>query len=110
MTDTNDPTKPMRQRASEYAEVDQGTACTQSSFKTGKKSFFFCGQQGGRYKAMLKLGDSFEEAKKQAAAKPDNYQAGKPPWVTLRFTAEDPIPEEVWQRWMDESYELSRKK
>jgi len=105
-----DPTEAMRLKASEYPGVDEGTACTQSSFKTGKKSFFFVGEQGGRYKAMFKLKDQFTEAQELAVKEPDNYQAGKPPWVTARFSAEKPMPKALWERWLDESYELSRKK
>ena len=104
MTDILDA---MKLRASKYSEVAEGTACTQSSFKRGKKSFFFAGEQGGRYKAMFKLNDSIPEAQKLAAAAPDDFQAGKPPWVTTRFTAEEPIADDVWKRWMDESYALS---
>ena len=36
-----DPTEAIRLKASKYPGVDQGTACTQSSFKTGKKAFLF---------------------------------------------------------------------
>ena len=39
----NDPTEPIRLKASRYPAVDEGTACTQSSFKTGKKAFLLCG-------------------------------------------------------------------
>ena len=38
-----DPTEAMRLRASGYPGVDQGTACTQSSFKAGKGAFLFIG-------------------------------------------------------------------
>lgn len=108
MVDISDPTEPMRVRASEYPEVDEGTACTQSSFKTKKKSFFFVGMQGGRYKAMFKLKQSRDQAMALAKKEPDNYQAGSNIWVTARFSAEHPMPEEIWQKWLDESYELSR--
>lgn len=97
----------IKRKASQYPEVAEGTSCTQNSFKRGKKAFLFAGEQGGRYKVMLKLKDSIAEAEKLAAAEPDNYQVGKPPWVTARFSNEDPIPADIWQRWLDESYELS---
>ena len=103
-----DPTEPMRQRASRYPDVDQGTACTQSSFKVGGKSFFFVGMQGGRHKAMFKLRASLPEAERRAAAAPDDYQVGSTAWVTARFTAEKPMPKGLWAKWLDESYELSR--
>ncbi|MGE3164469.1 MAG: MmcQ/YjbR family DNA-binding protein [Planctomycetota bacterium] len=107
MTPENDPTTVIRLQASQYPEVDEGTACTQSSFKTGKKAFLFIGEQGGRYKAMFKLEDSIPQATELAAKEPDNYEVGSP-WVTARFTAEKPLPKRIWKKWLDESYELSR--
>ncbi len=112
---SKDPTEAIRQKASRYPGVDEGTACTQASFKVGKKSFLYVGMQGGRYKLMFKLKDSIPEATGLAKKYPDNYAAGSVGWVTARFTAEDPMPKELWQRWMDESYHLcaasgSRKK
>ena len=39
MTSKNaDPTEPIRVKASSYPEVAEGTACTQNSFKVGKKA------------------------------------------------------------------------
>ncbi len=104
-----DPTEPMRLKASRYPRVDEGTACTQSSFKVGKKSFFFVGMQGGRYKAMFKLQESMPEARELAKKDPDLYQAqeGSSGWVTARFTSEKPMPKRLWQKWLDESYALS---
>ena len=103
----SDPTEAMRLKASQYDGVAEGTACTQSSFKRGKKSFFFCGEQGGRYKAMFKLKASKEEAAKLAETHPDNFQVGSNIWITARFSKEVPMPRELWEKWLDESYELS---
>ncbi len=108
MPTPKDPTEPIRLKASQYAEVDEGTACTQSSFKTGKVAFLYIGEQGGRYKAMFKLNASIPDAKKLADKEPDNYQIGSGSWVTARFTAEKPMPKKLWQKWLTESYELSR--
>ena len=102
-----DPTEAMRLKASEYPGVDEGTACTQSSFKAGKKSFFFIGMQGGRYKAMFKLDKSLPEARKLAEKDPDCYGAGSTGWATARFTAEKPMPKRLWTKWLNESYALS---
>ncbi len=88
-------------------DVDEGTACTQSSFKVKGKAFLFAGPQGGRFKAMFKLKESRDEAAALTKKYPDNYQVGSNIWVTTRFSAEDPIPEEIWSRWLDESYALS---
>lgn len=104
-----DPTEPIRLRASEYPNVDEGTSCTQSSFKTGGTAFLFIGEQGGRYKAMFKLKASRAEAEEMAAREPKNFQAGSGAWVTARFSSEEPLPDDLWQRWLDESYAISQK-
>lgn len=109
-TGKKDPTDPIRLKASRYPAVDKGTACTQSSFKTGKKAFLYIGMQGGRYKAMFKLKKSMPEAAKLAKKEPDLYQVGSTAWVTARFTAERPMPKKTWEKWLDESYELATTK
>ena len=106
-TSKKDPTDAMRLAASRYPAVDEGTACTQSSFKTRKKAFLFVGMQGGRYKAMFKLKDSIPEATKLAAKDPELFGVGSSGWVSARFTAEKPMPKRLWTKWLDESCELS---
>lgn len=110
MSPKSDPTEAMRAAARDFPETVEGTSCNQASFKVKKKSFFFVGPgaRGQGFKAMLKLGDSLPEAQALAAEDPDRFQAGKNGWVTLRFTAEKPIPKKIWARWMKESYELLR--
>jgi YjbR len=103
----NDPTEPIRLKASDYPATDEGTACTQSSFKTGKRAFLYIGMQGGRYKAMFKLQESMSEAAELATKEPDRYEVGSTAWVTARFTADQPMPRKLWKKWLDESYELS---
>ncbi len=104
-----DPTEPIRLKASQYPQVDEGTSCTQSSFKTGGTAFLFIGEQGGRSKAMFKLGASRAEAEKLAKKAPKDFQVGSSVWVTARFSAENPLPTKLWQKWLDESYQLSQK-
>lgn len=101
-----DPSAPLRERASEYPDVDEGTACTQSSFKTGGRAFLFVGMQGGRHKAMFKLRESLPGAEQLAARDPDRFQVGKGGWVTARFTSQAPLPKKVWRAWLDESHAL----
>ena len=107
---TDDPTELIRLMASEFPEVDEGTACTQNSFKTGGKAFLFIGPQGGRYKAMFKLEKSIDQAKELAEKKPDDFQVGSNKWVTARFSIEKPLPIRIWKKWLKESYELCKKK
>ena len=45
----------MGERAAGYPGVDEGTACTQASFKVGGKAFLFTGQQGGRQRTSFGL-------------------------------------------------------
>ena len=106
----NDATEPIRLKASQYPKVDEGTACTQSSFKTGGKAFLFIGQQGGRHKAMLKLDASREEAAALASQYPEDFQVGSNIWITVRFSDDAPLPQDLWERWLDESYNLTAKK
>jgi len=106
----SDPTEPIRVYASEYPDVDEGTSCTQSSFKTGGTAFLFIGEQGGRYKSMFKLKASREQAEELARKSPKDFQVGSGVWVTARFSEDAPLPKRIWKKWLDESYELSRKK
>jgi len=103
-----DPTEPIRVKASEYPNVDEGTSCTQSSFKTGGTAFLFIGEQGGRYKAMFKLKDSKDEAASLAKERPEDFQVGSGTWVTARFSSDKPMPKKLWRKWLDESYGLSQ--
>ena len=103
-----DPTEPIRLKASRYPNVDEGTSCTQASFKAGGQAFLYIGPQGGRYKAMFKLDASRAEAEKLAQAEPDRYQVGSTPWITARFSAEQPLPKKLWRKWLQESYQLSQ--
>ncbi len=104
-----DATEKIRLKASKYPNVDEGTSCTQSSFKTGGKAFLFIGEQGGRHKAMFKLKQSRPEAEGLAEEWPSDFQVGSGIWVTARFSDEAPLPEKLWNRWLDESYALSQK-
>ncbi len=97
----------MRRAASGYSGATEGDACTQSSFKVGKKAFLYVGPQGGRYKAMFKLRRSMPEATALAQREPDRYDVGSTGWVTARFSAEEPLPKRLWTRWLRESFELA---
>lgn len=108
MPRSRDPTEPMAKKARTFPGVTEGTSCNQTAFKVGKSSFLFVGSgaKGQGFKAMLKLDSSLPQAKKLAAKEPDRIEAGSTGWVTMRFTAEKPIPKSVWEKWLKESYEL----
>ena len=112
MAREKDPTDPIRKKASKYPAVAEGTSCTQSSFKAGKGSFLFVGPgpKGEGYKAMFKLERSIPQAKKLAEKQPDRFEVGSGAWVTTRFSAEEPLPRTIWEKWLQESYDLTIKK
>ena len=102
-----DATQAIRLKAGGYPDAEEGTSCTQTSYKTGKKAFLYIGQQGGRHKAMFRLEKSLPEATKLAKKEPGNYGAGSMGWVTVRFTDDEPMPKKLWEKWLGESYKLA---
>lgn len=109
MARAQDPTEPIRRKAAEFPEVAAGTSCNQSSFKTGKGSFLFIGPgaKGQGFKAMFKLSASMPQARKLAAEAPERFEVGSTGWVTTRFSAEEPLPKGVWEKWLQESYDVA---
>jgi len=103
-----DPTEPIREKAASLPEVAKGTSCNQSSFKAGKGSFLFIGPGAKRvgFKAMFKLEHSVSQARKLASKEPDRFEVGSTGWVTTRFTAEKPLPKSIWEKWLQESYDI----
>ena len=106
----SDPREAILQKARSYADIEEGQSCSQTSFKVKTKAFLYIGEQGGRYKAMFKLKGSLAEAEALAQEQPSNYEVGKFGWVTTRFSAEEAMPDERWQTWLDESYQLAAPK
>jgi hypothetical protein len=90
--------------------VTTGSSCTQSAFKVGKGTFLFIGPgpKGIGFKAMFKLKTSMPEALDLAERNPERFEVGSTGWVTTRFTAEDPMPRRIWERWLSESYDVTR--
>ena len=109
MPRSQDPTEPIRKKAAAFPAVDKGTACNQSSFKAGKSAFLFIGPgaKGQGFKAMFKLGPSKAQAEKLAKKDPDRFAVGSTSWVTTRFTVEKPLAKAIWEKWLEESYELA---
>ena len=112
MSNSTDPTEPIRQAAVAFPAVDTGTACTQSSFKAGRGTFLFIGPgaKGIGYKAMFKLDASMGQARSLAAEEPARFEVGQTGWVTTRFSDEDPLPAKIWRPWLEESYALTVKR
>lgn len=109
MADEQDPTSKLRKTASALPSVTEGTSCNQTSFKVGKRSFLYVGPgpKGAGFKAMFKLESCLQEAQELATEDPDHFEVGSTGWVTTRFSSENPLSETIWQRWLEESYDLS---
>ena len=108
MARSKDPTEAIRAKAASFPDVAGGTSCNQSSFKAGKGSFLFIGPgaKGVGFKAMFKLDRSMSQARKLASKEPDRFDVGSTGWVTARFTAEKPLPKTIWEKWLQESYDI----
>ena len=106
MARSQDPTDAIRRAAAAFPDVEQGTSCTQSSFKAGGSAFLYIGMQGGRWKAMFKLSESRPQAEELAQQDPDAFQVGSTSWVTARFSEDRPLPKKIWSKWLNESYRL----
>ena len=109
MAKPQDPTDANRRLAVTFPGVAKGTSCTQSSFKAGKGTFLFIGPgpKGQGFKAMFKLNASMPQALKLASEDPQHFEAGSTGWVTVRFTAEDPLSKRIWGKWLAESYDVA---
>ena len=109
MAKISDPTEAIRVEAAKFPGVAKGTSCNQSSFKAGKGTFLFIGPgpKGKGFKAMFKLKDSMAQAVDLAASEPKRFEVGSTGWVTARFTAEKPLPKQIWAKWLAESYEVT---
>ncbi len=112
MSNVSDPTYPIREKAAAFEAVIAGTSCNQSSFKTKRGSFLFIGPgaKGVGYKAMFKLKPSMSQALSLAKDNPEHFEVGSTGWVTTRFSAEKPLPNELWEKWLEESYLVTEKK
>ena len=89
-----------------YPEVEVGTACHNLAFKARKKSFLFMGRDDDEWNAKVKLADSIPEAETLAERHPDHYHIGGHGWIELTFPHDQSPPEDLLERWIDESFRL----
>jgi hypothetical protein len=109
MAPENDPTDDIRKQAASFPDVAEGTTWEQATFKASKGSFLLTGRglEGLGFKAMFKLKASLEQAQGLAVKDPARFQVGAASWVTTRFSAEEPLPKFIWEKWLKESYSLN---
>jgi hypothetical protein len=92
-----------------FPGVAKGTSCNQSAFKAGKGTFLFIGPgpKGQGFKAMFKLKASMPQVQKLATQHPHRFEVGTTGWASARFTTEEPLPKQLWGKWLEESYDVT---
>lgn len=96
----------IRKLALRYPEVLEEPACCRTAFRARKKSFLFMGATQSSCDALVKLGQSLEEARTLAAKEPARYKVGSAGWVTVTLGTDDVPPAGLLERWIDESFRL----
>jgi hypothetical protein len=102
-----DALEALRAMASRYPDVEEGIACKGTAAecvtcKVNQRAFLFLRSAA----VMLKLKESVGEVESLAGKEPDRYNAGAGGWVTVRRPTEGPLPMDVMERWIGESYRL----
>lgn len=91
----------LRQAALSLPQTSEGSSCVNRAFKVGGKNFLFAGEKEGQVKVMLRLFDSVAQAQ---ALDDQRIKVGKFGWVTIRFSADDPLDFDLVEPWVMESY------
>ena len=72
--------------------------------KVRRKAFVFLALSDSRLSLSVKLPASGMAALTMPFAEPTGYGLGKSGWVTAAFEGDDPVPVEMLQDWIDESF------
>lgn len=101
-----DPSAALRAYALRYPEATSGVACAGTALECPTvaargKAFLFLGPTGLR----VKVRESLDQATEFAAREPGRYTVGAHGWVQV-VPGEGPLPLDVLERWIDESYRL----
>lgn len=73
--------------------------------KVKGKIFLFCNANAARLSIAVKLPRSGALALTLPFTKPSNYGLGKAGWVTAILRDDDPVPFDMFESWIDESYQ-----
>jgi hypothetical protein len=76
--------------------------CSPGGSLAKSKAFLFFGATD----AMVKLRESLPEAARLEAEQPARYTVGAHGWVKAMFGPDDPPAFDVFERWIDESYQI----
>lgn len=107
MAGKKDPLATLGAMALRHASVEIGVACKGTAaecvtYKVNGKAFLYVRPAA----VMVKLKESVAAAADFASKEPGRYSAGAGGWVTVRRPADSPLPMDVMERWIAESYGL----
>lgn len=95
----------LRSWAMSYPEATEEFPWGHSAIKVRKKTFVFLSCTKESLGLSVKLPQSREAAVTLTDAVPTGYGLGKHGWVSAKFAVgEEPVPVEMLQAWIDESY------
>ena len=94
----------LRAFALRYPEAYEEFPWGERVIKVRKKIFLFLGSDSKTLSLSVKLPLSYGAALLAPFAKPTAYNLGKSGWVTASFAAGDPVPMDVLESWINESY------
>jgi predicted DNA-binding protein (MmcQ/YjbR family) len=94
----------LRQHALSYPETYEEHPWGESAIKVKAKVFLFLSRHEGGLNLSLKLPQSGRVALTFPFASPTGYGLGKSGWVTARFEADDDVPTDMLEQWIDESF------
>jgi len=98
------PFEHVRTFAKAYPEAHEDFPWGESAIKVRGKVFVFMRQDGEGFGLSVKLPASQLFALDYPFTKPTGYGLGKSGWVTASFGANDAVPLDVLEVWVDESY------
>ncbi len=93
----------IRQAALSFPETTQGSSCVNMAFAAGKRNFLFLGVKADSYNVRFKLTESLAEAR-ALAVEIEGLTVGDLGWVHLVLPADEPPPDVLHERWIEEAY------
>jgi predicted DNA-binding protein (MmcQ/YjbR family) len=94
----------LRRHALAYPETHEDFPWGHRAIKVKGKVFLFMAMDGNVFNLSVKLPVSGAMALDLPFVSPTGYGLGKSGWVTARFGAEDEVPVDMLQEWVDESF------
>jgi predicted DNA-binding protein (MmcQ/YjbR family) len=94
----------LRKAALAYPSATEDFPWGHRAFKIKGKMFLILSFDKEVFNVTLKLPETGKQALKLPFTRPTGYGLGKSGWVTSSFAAQDAVPLELLEDWIDESY------